>query len=83
MEWISVEDQLPEIGHVCILYQTYPKTTMFNCRANPLRRNFTIIGGLRYNGKFIAYHDQYNNNGLEHITHWMPLPDPPKDENEK
>jgi hypothetical protein len=78
-EWISVKENLPPIGKVCLLYQTYPKGTMFNLRADPLSRNFIIIGGLRYNGKFISYEDQYSEKGLEHITHWMPLPEAPKD----
>jgi hypothetical protein len=79
MKWISVEEKLPEMGKVVILYQTYPKGTAFNCRADPLPRNFTHIGGLRYNGKFISYEDQYSDEGLKYITHWMPLPSPPKE----
>lgn len=78
MEWISVKDMLPKQGIVCLLYQTYPPTTMFNCMANLLPRNFTIIGGFRL-GKFISYQDQYSDEGLKYVSHWMPLPEPPKD----
>lgn len=77
-EWISVEERLPEIGVVCLLYQSYPKDTVFNCRAYPLQRNFTKIGGLNYLKKFVLYEDQFCNQGLKHVSHWMPLPEPPK-----
>lgn len=79
MDWIRVEDQLPEKGVVCLLYITYPKGTSFNCRADPLPRNFIQIGGLRWDGKFISYDDQYSEVGLKYVTHWMPLPEKPKD----
>jgi hypothetical protein len=78
MQWISVKDRLPEIGEVVLLYQTYPKDTAFNCRADPLERNFTKIGGLRYDENFISYENQYSDHPLFHISHWMPLPEKPK-----
>ncbi len=78
MKWISIDDEKPSLGKVCLLYQTYPPDTAFNCRADPLDRNFFHIGGLRYDGKFISYTDQYSTDGLKHITHWMPLPKCPK-----
>ncbi len=77
MKWISVKDRLPEIGMVCLLYITYPKDTMFNCLANPLNRDFHRVGGLRYDGKFISYEDHYSENGIEYVSHWMPLPELP------
>ena len=76
-KWISVKDQVPQQGIVCLLYQTYPPGSMFNCRADPLPRCFIKIGGIRYDGKFILYEDQYSYNGLNHVTHWMPLPTSP------
>jgi hypothetical protein len=72
MKWIKVEDQLPEKSKVVLLYQTYPANTIFNCRAGPLPTNFTRLGGLRYDGLFIDYQDQYGE-PLKHITHWMEL----------
>lgn len=78
MEWISVDDRMPEQGKCCLLYQTYPPGTMFNCRADPLNRNFFSVGGLNWKGKFISYEDQYAQDGLKYISHWMPLPPPPK-----
>ena len=78
MNWIKVEDRLPEKGKVVLLYRTWPPGTMFNCRADPLPRNFTLIGGLRYHNSFIEYQNQYGE-ALKHITHWMPLPDAPNE----
>ena len=77
MEWISVKDKMPEQGIPCLLYQTWPPETMFNCRADPLKRTFIKLGGLNYQKKFVLYEDQYSGYILEYVTHWMPLPKPP------
>lgn len=77
LSWIDVKDSLPEVGKVCLLYQTYPEGTMFNCRANPIERNFYFLGGLNYRKEFISNENQYGN-PVEYISHWMPLPNPPK-----
>ena len=76
-EWISVEDRLPEESG---LYIT------FGCTAVPVRwlHNFD-----KDMGKFGVWWD-YDTDGKKHpryrfieaedITHWMPLPEPPKGE---
>ena len=76
-EWISVEDRLPEESG---LYIT------FGCTAVPVRwlHNFD-----KDMGKFGVWRD-YDTDGKKHpryrfieaedITHWMPLPNPPKGE---
>lgn len=76
-EWISVKDMLPEKSGVYIT---------FGCTAVPVRwlHNFD-----KEMGKFGAWWD-YDPDGKEHpqyrfieagnITHWMPLPEPPKGE---
>ena len=81
-EWISVKEKLPEIGKACILLMTYPKETMFNCRADPIVRCFMRVGGLTYRDIFVSYEDQYNFEGLKHVSHWMPLPKPPEHNHE-
>lgn len=78
-EWISVDDRLPEVGDLCLLYKTYPEGSVFHCRADHFKRNFILIGGLRYDNIFVSYENQYSNKGLDYITHWMPLPEPPID----
>lgn len=77
MEWIKIDDQLPSKGEVVLLYQKWPPETMFNCRADPLQRNFTHLGGLRYDGLFIDYQNQYGE-PLKYISHWAKLPEKPK-----
>lgn len=79
MKWISVEKEKPPIGKVCLLYITYPEGTRFNCRAYPLQITFYRLGGLRWNDQYISYEDQYLEEGLKYVSHWMPLPEPPKE----
>ncbi len=79
MEWIKVEDELPKVGQTCLILQTYPKGTMFNCRSDPLSRCFIKVGGLSYRGDFISYENQFPDEGIKYVTHWMPLPERPKD----
>jgi len=77
-EWVKCSDKMPKQGEVILFYQTYPRETMFNCRADPLPRNFYHVGGLRYDGNFIDNNDQYSIEGIEFVSHWMPLTAPPK-----
>jgi len=82
MEWINIEDKMPEIGKPCLLYQTYPRGTMFNLRADPLQRTNIRMGGMNWEKKFITYENQYGENYLKYVTHWMPLPlSPTEDDN--
>jgi len=69
MEWISVKEQLPKGECIAIGYQ-----------------NEMIIGyisgdvNLAFTGRmgtgFICTNDHET---LTHVTHWMPLPEPPKE----
>lgn len=74
--WISVEDALPEKDKS---YITYAETTKY-CNHNEIPED-TRINVLYFNGE--EWYDEeciyYN------VLHWMPLPDPPKQEvsNEK
>ena len=74
-KWISVEDRLPEESG---LYIT------FGCTAVPVRLPHNFDKDM---GKFGVWWD-YDTDGKKHpryrfieaedITHWMPLPEPPK-----
>ncbi len=62
MEWISVEDRLPDtIGS----YLIYRKNKEYN----------TIAWAFFNSDKMWAA----DNNFYEGVTHWMPLPEPPKE----
>ena len=65
-EWISVDDRLPEVGGyvVCI------------AKRNPFSRFMPIVARIEKNGWVNPITEQY----ILEITHWMPMPQPPKGE---
>ena len=65
-EWISVKDRLPEVGGyvVCI------------AKRNPFSRFMPMVARIEKNGWVNPITEQY----ISEVTHWMPLPTPPKGE---
>ena len=65
-EWISVEDRLPENGGyvVCI------------AKRNPFSRFMPMVARIEKNGWVNPITGQY----ISEVTHWMPMPHPPKGE---
>ena len=65
-EWISVEDELPEVGGyvVCI------------AKRNPFSRFMPMVARIEKNGWVNPITEQY----ISEVTHWMPMPHPPKGE---
>ena len=65
-EWISVKDRLPEAGGyvVCI------------AKRNPFSRFMPMVAKIEKNGWVNPITEQY----ISEVTHWMPLPHPPKGE---
>lgn len=65
-EWISVEEKLPEAGRyvVCI------------AKRNPFSRFMPMVARIDKNGWVNPITEQY----ISDVTHWMPLPQPPKGE---
>ena len=65
-DWISVEDELPEVGGyvVCI------------AKRNPFSRFMPMVARIEKNGWVNPITEQY----ISEVTHWMPLPKPPKGE---
>lgn len=68
-EWISVKDRLPEAGGyvVCI------------AKRNPFSRFMPMVARIEKNGWANPITDQY----ISEVTHWMPLPEPPKEGDEQ
>ena len=65
-KWISVKDRLPEIGTVVLGYaKQNPFSAYEMMRVRNLGNGFEMI----------RYHEYASS-----ITHWMPLPEPPKEE---
>ena len=65
-EWISVKDRRPEAGGyvVCI------------AKRNPFSRFMPMVARIEKNGWVNPITEQY----ISEVTHWMPLPQPPKGE---
>ena len=65
-EWISIYDELPEVGEyvVCI------------AKRNPFSRFMPMIARIEKNGWVNPITEQY----ISEVTHWMPMPEPPKGE---
>ena len=65
-EWISVDDRVPEAGGyvVCI------------AKRNPFSRFMPMVARIEKNGWVNPMTEQY----ISEVTHWMPIPQPPKGE---
>ena len=65
-EWISVDDELPQVGEyvVCI------------AKRNPFSRFMPMVARIEKNGWVNPITEQY----ISEVTHWMPIPQPPKGE---
>ena len=65
-QWISVNDRLPEAGGyvVCI------------AKRNPFSRFMPMVARIEKNGWVNPITEQY----ISEVTHWMPIPRPPKGE---
>ena len=63
-EWISVKDMMPEVGGyvVCI------------AKRNPFSRFMPMVARIEKNGWVNPITEQY----ISEVTHWMPIPQPPK-----
>lgn len=64
-EWISVDDELPEVGGyvICI------------AKRNPFSRFMPMVARIEKNGWVNPITEQY----ISEVTHWMPMPDLPKE----
>jgi len=72
MQWISVKDKLPEM--IEIGFNKNP------CSENVLVFNGRISVGCRWKTKTEEYFLSNEIDDRGDITHWMPLPNSPKDE---
>ena len=64
-KWISVDDRLPEEKVNCIVHYQHAYCD---------NDGYWAIGFCFYNGKKFQLYPAYK------VTHWMPLPEPPKGE---
>ena len=73
MEWISVEERMPEHG-TDVLVLTAPGTLSLgkNCVVAEY-----IHPRMEKSGVFINFYAGYDDKNILAVTHWMPLPEPP------
>lgn len=65
MEWISVKDRLPKVGTGCVVWYKSKYTYAHIRTATYLGSNYFSTTGIQ--------HQTFE------ITHWMPIPEPPKE----
>jgi hypothetical protein len=65
-EWISVKDRLPEIGKEVLTFSLENGHIFFDCAY------------VDDDGVFADWFASWSARSLEHVTHWMPLPEPPE-----
>lgn len=67
-EWVSVSESPKENGIYCVMVENH-KNRKVKMRAYARYRN----------GRWLDLYDNWENR-CWHVTHWMPLPKPPKEE---
>lgn len=65
MEWISVKDKLPEENQNCIIWTGSAFMSAF------------YLGNDKW---WLDYYDRTQTVTSDWFTHWMPLPEPPKED---
>ena len=66
--WISVKDRLPENSNEVLTY------------GNGLIRVMCLLDHGSGDGDYLVWEDDYGYyEELDNVTHWMPLPEPPKE----
>ena len=65
MKWISVKDRLPEEKVNCIVHYKHAYCDI---------DGYWAIGFCYYDGEKFKLYPAYK------VTHWMPMPEPPKEE---
>ena len=66
-QWISVEEALPEPGQMVLVY----------CRSQMYKKHITVS---TYTADYSYTRRCYWSRRIRNVTHWMPLPEPPKEE---
>lgn len=78
MEWISVDDKLPEEDVDVLIYWEAPPT--WNCIEIMSRKAWKDEeNGIDFEN---CFHDNRGGYLSEDVTHWMPLPNPPEQSEE-
>ena len=69
-EWVSVKDRLPDVFDEVLVYDTFSNTSISIAWRETTPRKNGIVDW--YWNSQMSYPED-----LTHVTHWMPLPEPP------
>ena len=72
-EWISVEDRLPNRDCKVIVYAQKVKGGL-------VRKERFVTTAVFYMTIIDKHYFDFQGNGTGIVTHWMPLPEPPKED---
>lgn len=77
MEWISIKDRLPEKNGAYLINEAFTHTNHISIsRWTPEYKSYF---NNRLNGKAVWYrYGEFGDYEIARVTHWMPLPEPPK-----
>ena len=73
MKWISVDDKLPEMGRVVLFWHTSA-----NCVCMGVKKSNDVDNNCWLDNDTDNY---YENIESYSVSHWMPLPDAPQENN--
>ena len=79
-KWISVEDRLPENGRYLVFQKSF--ISGGHCDFATFTQCYSGLLGDPMNGKqlWYKYDGEYGDYEVTNVTHWMPLPEPPKED---
>jgi hypothetical protein len=72
-EWISVEERLPDCE-----YGSETEALLFRLKTGTVEAGYFGTGGRFRDKYFRCYHHANEGWDAKDVTHWMPLPEPPK-----
>ena len=72
MDWISIKDRLPDYQVALLVYRPQWK-------GRPIIEAYFIHID-RMGNQFVHDMGEHDNHLFNGVTHWMPLPEPPKEE---
>lgn len=72
-EWISVDERLPDCE-----YGSETEALLFRLKTGSVEAGYFGTGGRFRDKYFRCYHHANEGWDAKDVTHWMPLPEPPK-----